>query len=149
MQVLLKETIYKVGSVGDIVKVRDGYGRNYLVPQGKAMKVTTENANEVARNKKVLAVKKAEELQAKKNVADKIKGISLELKYKVTEEKTLYGSVLDTDLVKALADKGVVVERRMVRIGEPIRKLGDFVVNVHLAPTVIAELKVSILADEQ
>jgi large subunit ribosomal protein L9 len=149
MQVLLKETIYKVGSVGDIVKVKDGYARNFLVPQGKAMKVTAENTNEVARNKKVLAVKKAEELQVKKGIAEKVNGISLELKYKITEEKTLYGSVLDTDIVKALAEKGVVVERRMVRIGEPIRKLGDFVVNVHLAPTIIAELKVSILADEQ
>ena len=68
---------------------------------------------------------------------------------KITEEKTLYGSVLDTDIVKALAEKGVTVERRMVRIGEPIRKLGEFVIAVHLAPTVESSLKVSILADEQ
>lgn len=149
MQVLLKETMYKVGTVGDVVKVKDGYGRNYLVPQGKALRVTAENTNEVARQKKVLAVKKEEELQVKRSLAEKIKGVSLELKYKITEEKTLYGSVLDTDIVKALAEKGVVVERRMIRIGEPIRKLGEYTILVYLAPKIESELKVSILADEQ
>ena len=149
MEVLLRETIYKVGSVGEIVKVKNGYARNYLVPQGKALRVTTENTNEVARQKKVLAVKREEELQVKRSLAEKINGISLELKYKITEEKTLYGSVLDTDIVKALADKGVTVERRMVRIGEPIRKLGEYTILVHLAPKVESALKVVILADEQ
>lgn len=149
MEVLLKETIYKVGSVGDVVRVKNGYGRNYLVPQGKAMKVTAENVNEVARQKKVLAVKKEAELQEKRNLAEKIKSISLELKYKITEEKQLYGSVLDTDIVKAVAEKGIKLERRMVRIGEPIRKLGEYTILIHLAPKIESEIKVSILADEQ
>mgnify|MGYP003393126091 FL=1 len=149
MEILLKETIYKLGSVGDIVKVKNGYARNYLVPKGKALKVTAENTNEVARQKKVLSVKKEEELQVKRSLAEKINGLSVELKYKITEENTLYGSVLDTDLVKALADKGVIVERRMVRIGDPIRKLGEYSIAVHLAPKVEATLKVVILADEQ
>ena len=149
MEVLLKETIYKVGTVGDVVRVKNGYGRNYLVPQGKAMKVTTENVNEVARQKKVLSVKKEAEFQEKRSLAEKIKGISLELKYKITEEKQLYGSVLDTDIIKALADKGVTLERRMVRIGEPIRKLGEYTILIHLAPKIESEIKVSILADEQ
>ena len=149
MEVLLKETIYKLGSVGDIVKVKNGYARNYLVPQGKALKVTAENTNEVARQKKVLSVKKEEELQVKRSLAEKINGLLIELKYKITEENTLYGSVLDTDLVKALGEKGVSVERRMVRIGDPIRKLGEYSISVHLAPKVEATLKVVILADEQ
>lgn len=149
MEVLLKETIYKVGSVGDVVRVKNGYGRNYLVPQGKAMKVTAENVNEVARQKKVLAVKKEAELQEKRSLAEKIKSISLELKYKITEEKQLYGSVLDTDIVKAIAEKGIKLERRMVRIGEPIRKLGEYTILIHLAPKIESEIKVSILADEQ
>lgn len=149
MEVLLKETIYKVGSVGDVVRVKNGYGRNYLVPQGKAMKVTAENVNEVARQKKVLAVKKEAELQEKRSLAEKIKSISLELKYKITEEKQLYGSVLDTDIVKAVAEKGIKLERRMVRIGEPIRKLGEYTILIHLAPKIESEIKVSILADEQ
>lgn len=149
MEVLLKETIYKVGSVGDVVRVKDGYGRNFLVPQGKAIKISQANINEVARQKKVLAKKKEEELAAKRSLGEKIRGIAIELKYKVTEEKTLYGSVLDTDIQKALADKGVALERRMIRIGEPIKKLGEYKIAIHLAPKVESELNLTILADEQ
>lgn len=149
MEVLLKETIYKVGSVGDVVKVKNGYGRNFLVPQGKALKVSEANINEIARQKKNLLKKKEEELAAKRSVDEKIRNTTIELKYRVTEENTLYGSVQDTDIQKALADKGVEIDRRIIRIGEPIKKLGEYKISIHLAPTVESALTVIILADEQ
>ncbi|PCJ56219.1 MAG: 50S ribosomal protein L9 [Planctomycetota bacterium] len=149
MELLLKQSIHKLGFIGDIVSVKAGYARNYLLPQGKAIRITDANKNEVAQQKKLLAVKKEEELTEKRSLAEKINEISLELKYKVNEENNLYGSVSEADIVNALSEKGITVDRRTVRFEEAIRSTGEFSVLIHLAPDVESTLKISILSDEQ
>lgn len=149
MELLLKESIHKLGYIGDVVKVKAGYARNFLLPKGKAIRITEANKNEVAQQKKLLAVKKDEELTEKRSIAEKINEISLEMKYKVNEENNLYGSVSESDIVKELSEKGITVDKRTVRITEAIRSVGEFTVVIHLAPEVESTLKVTILSDEQ
>ena len=149
MEVLLKETIYKVGLVGDVVKVKDGYGRNYLVPQGKAIRVSPEYANEIARQKKILNRRKEEELSVKRTLGEKLKGLAIELKYKISDGHNLYGSVQVTDILTALEEKGVTFEKRTNRMGDPIKKIGEYKIAIHLAPGVESELSLTVLADEQ
>ena len=149
MQVILLERIEKLGQMGDLVTVKNGFARNYLVPQGKAMRATKTNLDEFERRKVELEatnLKRKEEAEA---VAGKIDGQSVIVIRQAGESGQLYGSVGNRDIAEAFAADGVTFERRQVRLDQPIKMLGVHGVRVALHPEVDVVVKVNVARSEE
>ena len=132
MKVILKETIESLGLVGSIVNVSEGYARNYLLPQKKAVPNTPQNLKMLEREKVKLEIQIAKEKGLAEEVAKKLEGVVCKINAKVSEEDRLYGSVSVRDIVDSLAAQGFTVEKSMVLLGEPIKTLGTFTVPVRV-----------------
>src|SRR5262245_40792871 len=124
MQIVLKEDIDKLGRRGEVVKVAAGYARNYLLPLGKALPATPGNLKVIEREKRRYLVRLGKEREENEALARRIAGLSLTLVRKVGEHDVLYGSVTAADIGEALAREGVVVDKRRVQVGDPIKSLG-------------------------
>jgi large subunit ribosomal protein L9 len=148
VQVILREDVVKLGDAGDLVSVKPGYARNYLVPQGKAMLATAQRVNEVEHQKRVIAEKLAKELGDLEAVKAKLSGISLEFEAQAGDEGKLFGSVTSQNLAEQLAEKGLDVDRRKIVLDEPIKTVGKHTVAIRLRSDVIAEFTVSVKAAE-
>jgi large subunit ribosomal protein L9 len=147
MKVILTEDIPKLGKTGDTVEVARGYGRNYLVPQGKAVLATGKNVKTVEHKRRLLK-RKAEMMRKEaEGLAEKIRGITVSVARKVVEEGKLYGSVTVSDLLQALADRGVVLERKQIKLDEPIKALGEYKVPVKYHADVEAEFTVQVVEE--
>lgn len=147
MKVLLKEDVPKLGSVGDEVTVKDGYGRNFLIPTGKALLATPKNLKQF-RHQKSLVDHKVRKLKgAAQEVADQIAKLSLAIKKNVGEQGKLFGSVTSQEIADMVAAKGVEIDRRKIQLGEPIKALGDFKIPVKLHPQVVAEISLTVSAE--
>ncbi len=157
MRVILKEDVAHVGNMGDIVKVSDGYGRNYLIPQGLAELATEDRAKAFAHQKAMIEHKKAkmhkeaEELQAKVNGLEiEIKRAAVKLENKKEDEEAsmkIQGSVTNRDIADAIAAKGVEIDRRKIDLPQPIRTLGEHMVQIKLVHDVVASVKVVVVAE--
>jgi len=132
MKVILKETIESLGLVGSIVTVSEGYARNYLLPQKKAVLNTPQNLKMLEREKIKLEIQIAKEKGIAEEIAKKLEGVVCRINAKVSEEDRLYGSVSVRDIVDSLAAQGFTVEKSMVLLGEPIKTLGTFNVPVRV-----------------
>lgn len=148
LKVILLEDVENLGHVGQTVNVRTGFGRNYLIPQGKALAATKANAVLVEAQREVFEAAANKNRAEAAEQATRISGISISISRKVGEQDTLYGSVTTGDVADALREKGVVVDKRRVLLPEPIKRLGEFTVPVRLHADVTAELKVSVVADQ-
>ncbi|MDA8100561.1 MAG: 50S ribosomal protein L9 [Nitrospiraceae bacterium] len=148
MQVILREDIDKLGKIGDLVKVKDGYGRNYLIPLKKAIEATPKNVHAMDHAKKMVAdrLRKLKKLAAAD--ADRIKALSVTIKAKVGEEGKLFGSVTSMDIADAVKAQGVDLDKRKIALEEPIKRLGEFAVPVKLHTDVTVDLKVTVIAEE-
>ena len=147
MKVILTEDIPKLGKTGDTVEVADGYGRNYLVPQGKALLASSKHVKALEHKRRLL-MRKAEMLRKDaEGLAEKIKGITVSLARKVVEQDKLYGSVTVSDLLQALEARGVVLERKQIRLDEPIKALGEYKVPVRCHSDVEAEFTVQVVGE--
>ena len=148
MKVILKEDIPKLGTMGETVKVAPGYGRNYLIPQGKAVLATSKNLKELEHQKQL--IKRKAELVRKdaESFAEKFRGLTLTLARKVVDEEKIYGSVSVGDISKALEEAGVEIERKMIKLDEPIKSLGEFQVPVKVHADVTAELTIQVVKQE-
>jgi large subunit ribosomal protein L9 len=149
MQVILLERIEKLGQMGDLVSVKNGYARNFLVPQGKAMRATKANLAEFERRKVELEatnLKRREEAQA---AAEKIDGKSVVIIRQAGESGQLYGSVNTRDIAEAFGADGVTLDRRQVRLDQPIKALGLHDVRVALHPEVDVQVKVNVARSEE
>jgi large subunit ribosomal protein L9 len=147
MKVILTEDIPKLGKTGDTVEVADGYGRNYLVPQGKALLASSKHVKALEHKRRLLR-RKAEMLRIDaEGLAEKIKGITVSLARKVVEEDKLYGSVTVSDLLQALEARGVVLERKQIRLDEPIKALGEYKIPVKCHTDVEAEFTVQVVGE--
>lgn len=147
MKVILTEDIPKLGKTGDAVEVAAGYGRNYLVPQGKALLASSTTVKALEHKRRLLR-RKAEIIRKDaEGLAEKIKGITVNLSRKVVEEGKLYGSVTVSDLLQALAERGVVLERKQIRLDESIKALGEYKVAVKCHADVEAEFTVQVVAE--
>jgi large subunit ribosomal protein L9 len=144
IQVILREDVQALGDAGDIVSVKPGYARNFLVPQGKALLATAERVNEVEHQKRVISEKNAKELKDLESVKAKLQGIVLEIEAQAGDEGKLFGSVTAQNLAERLADKGLSVDRRKIVLGEPIKTLGEHTVSIRLRSDVVAEFKVTV-----
>jgi len=132
MKVILKETIESLGLVGSIVNVSEGYARNYLLPQKKAVPNTPQNLKMLEREKVKLEIQIAKEKGIAEEIAKKLEGVVCRINAKVSEEDRLYGSVSVREIVDSLAAQGFTVEKSMVLLGEPIKTLGTFTVPVRV-----------------
>jgi large subunit ribosomal protein L9 len=148
MKVILKEDIPKLGRMGQTVDVARGYGRNYLIPQGKAILATSKNLKALAHE--LMLIQRKAELARKEaeGLAEKISGLTISLTRKVVEEDKLYGSVSVSDISQALEEAGVEIERKSIKLVDPIKSLGEFKVPIKVYDTVTAELTVQVLKEE-
>ncbi len=147
MELLLKEDVDNLGVRGDLVKVKPGYGRNYLLPRGLAIQATPGNVKQIELQRKTLLKKEAAERDTALQQADLLKEVTLEFARKVGEHGILYGSVTSMDIAEAFAAKGYEVDRRRVLLKDPIKEPGEFEVPVKLHREVTTNIKV-VVKDE-
>ncbi len=150
MEVILLDKVTGLGELGDKVTVKAGYGRNYLIPQGKAVAATPENLEAFERRRAELEKQAAEKLaaaQARKEAVEKLGEVTIA--HRAGEEGKLFGSVGTADIARACQDAGVAVEKAEIRLPEgPMRNTGEYEIVLHLHPDVNANLKVIIVAEE-
>jgi large subunit ribosomal protein L9 len=149
MQVILLERIEKLGQMGELVTVKDGFARNFLVPQGKAMRATKTNLDEFERRKVELEASNLQRRDEAEAAAGKIDGKSVIIIRQAGETGQLYGSVNSRDIAEAFAQDGVIFERRQVRLDQPIKTLGVHEVRVALHPEVDVEVKVNVARSDE
>ena len=147
MKIVLLDDVENLGRVGDVVSVRGGHARNFLIPQGKALTATKANLALLGARRKVYEAAAAKQRDAALEIAGKIASLSISIGRKVGENETLYGSVTTGDVAEALASKGVVVDKRRILLSEPIKKLGEFKVPVRLHADVTAELALAVVGE--
>ena len=147
MEVILKEDIVNLGKIGEVVRVRDGYARNYLLPRGLVLMANKKNLKTFDHQKKLVADQKQKTMRQAQSAADQLTGISLVIPMKVGEEGRLFGSVTNIQIEKALKAKGLNVDRRKIHLAEPKKTAGDYEVPVRLAADLTVPLKLSVVSD--
>jgi len=144
MEVILREDVAKLGRRGDVIKVAEGYGRNYLLPRGLAMQVNEANKAMIAKERKAHEQRVAKEKAEFQAVADRIATLRYIAPRKVGENDVLYGSVTSGDIGDFLKGKGVEIDKRKVQLDEPIKTLGEHEVKIKLHPEVTATMKLTV-----
>jgi large subunit ribosomal protein L9 len=146
MEVILREDVAHLGHIGDVVKVKPGYARNYLLPRGLAVMADKRNMGRLEHERRIATERRERVLAASRGLAEKLRSTRVTIKARAGEEGKLYGSVTNIDVEKALADKGIVIERRRIRLDDPIKALGEHQVTVHLSVGVDAAVTVVVEA---
>ena len=148
MQVILLEKVVNVGDLGEVVKVKQGYARNFLIPQGKAKRATPENLKLLEEKRSELEKAAGERLAKAQAQAEKIEGVTIQVTQKAGVDGRLFGSVTNVDIVDALQGLGHTVEKSMVRMPEgPLKHVGDFPLVIALHTDVAAHITVTVLGD--
>jgi large subunit ribosomal protein L9 len=148
MKVILKEDIASLGKAGDLVEVARGYGRNYLIPHGKALEATPHHQRQLEEQKRIILKRKAKDLESAQQLAEQFESLTIEIARKVVEEGKIYGSVSSKDLMEKLAEQQIVIDRKKILLKDPIRTLGQFEVPIRLDQEITATLKVSVVEDK-
>jgi large subunit ribosomal protein L9 len=146
-EILLRETIEHLGHRGDVVKVADGYARNYLFPRNLALPVTKSNQRQVERERAAVAAHEAEERVGALALASRIEAVRCVMTRRVGEAETLYGSVTSSDLAEYLSSQQIEIDRRKIVLANPIKALGELMVPIKLHRSVTAQLKVSVISE--
>jgi large subunit ribosomal protein L9 len=147
MELILREDVPHLGRAGDVVKVKDGYGRNYLLPKGLAYPATEANKRRIAYESQRLATQRTVERDAATAEAGRLTEVRLTFPVKVGEEDRLYGSVTASDIQRRLEEAGLHVDKRKVDLPEPLRALGEFKVGIKLHPDVRPEITVLVVRE--
>ncbi len=142
MQVILQENVVKLGQAGDVVNVREGYGRNFLLPQGKAVVADPKNLKQLEHQKRVVAAKQLKRKQESEELSTKLSNVSLTISREAGEEDKLFGSVTAKDIIDGLRNEGYIIDRHALELAAPIKDLGVFEVPVKLHAEVTATVKV-------
>jgi large subunit ribosomal protein L9 len=148
MEVILKEDVNKLGHRGDVVKVADGYGRNYLLPHKLAMEATAANKVVIEQMKQAAVRRSAKEKSEAELLVNQLNQVELVFKRKVGENEHLFGSVTAAEITHQLEEKGFTIDRRKLQLEEPLRQLGEFHVPVKLHREVTAHVKVTVKPEE-
>ncbi|WP_334106638.1 50S ribosomal protein L9 [Methylobacillus sp.] len=149
MQVILLEKVVNLGNLGDIVKVKDGYGRNFLIPQGKAKRATEANKAEFETRRVELEKQQAEQLAAAQQRGEKLAGFLLQVSQKAGVDGRLFGSVTNSDIAEALSAQGFETVKAEVRLPEgPLKVIGDHPISIALHHDVVVEITVSVLGEQ-
>ncbi|MBW2156328.1 MAG: 50S ribosomal protein L9 [Deltaproteobacteria bacterium] len=147
MKIILKETIESLGIIGSEVTVANGYARNYLLPQNKALLATPQNRKIMEQDKAKFDIQIAKEKGLAEEIAKKLEGVVCKIAAKVSEEDRLYGSISTRNIADALASQNVVVEKKMILLNEPIKNTGTFKVPVRVYKDVEPEIIVEVVPE--
>jgi large subunit ribosomal protein L9 len=148
MQIILLEKIANVGNLGDVVKVKNGFARNFLIPQGKAKRATPENVKLLEAKRAELEAAAGAKLSAAQALAEKIEGTTVRITQKSGVDGRLFGSVTNVDIVDALKAQGIEIEKAMVRMPEgPLKHVGDFPLTVSPHTDVVAHITVTVVGE--
>jgi large subunit ribosomal protein L9 len=147
MEIILREDVQYLGKAGEVVKVKDGYARNYLLPKGLAYPATDANKKRITFEAERLARQRAAEKTAAEDEATKLAGVQLTFEAKVGEEDKLYGSVTASDIQRKLEEQGIHVDKRKIDLPEPIRALGEFRVGIKIHPDVRPEVVITVVKE--
>jgi len=147
MEIILRADVQHLGKIGEVVKVKDGYARNYLLPQGLAYPATEANKKRIAFEGERLAKQQAAEKTAAETEATRLADVHLTFEVKVGEEQKLYGSITASDIQRKLEELGIKVDKRKIDLSEPIRELGDFQVGIKIHPDVRPEVRVTVVKE--
>ena len=149
MQIILLEKVIHVGELGEVVKVKQGYARNYLIPQGKAKRATPENIKLLEEKRAELEKVAAQRLATAQEQAAKIEGMQIRIAQKAGVDGRLFGSVTNVDIVEALAAQGVTIEKGSVRMPEgPLKHIGEFPITIQLHSDVLANITVHVVPEQ-
>ena len=146
VRLILREDVINLGDAGDVVNVKPGYARNYLVPRGMAIPATEANVKQLEHHKRVIEEKLAKEMSDLEAVKSKIEGLSLEVTAQAGAEGKLFGSVTAQNVADLLKENGVTIDRRKIALGEPIKSLGEHEVTVKLRREFLASVKLTVNA---
>ena len=148
MQVILMEKVGHLGNLGDVVKVKDGFARNYLIPQGKAKRATPENLKAFEARRAELEQAHGKALAEAQERGAKLEGLTVQISQKAGVDGRLFGSVTNYDIVEALQKQDVEIERRQVRMPQgPLKQVGDFPIEIELYTDVVSTITVSVLGE--
>ncbi|MBT8329369.1 MAG: 50S ribosomal protein L9 [Desulfofustis sp.] len=148
MELILKETIDSLGREGDVVKVKPGYARNFLLPQGKAVAATKDNLAALEQNKAEIKARLDDQHKKAEALFKKLSGITLEFEELVAEDDKLFGSVSSNDIFEKLKEKNIEVEKRNIFLGEPIKALGEKTITIKVGFDLEAEITINVVAQE-
>jgi large subunit ribosomal protein L9 len=146
IQVILKEDVPNLGRSGELVSVKPGYGRNYLIPQGLAMAATRRNVAQMEHQRRQVEAQAAKVRKDAESVAGRLNGVSVTLERQAGEGDRLFGSVTARDIEEALAAKGLKVDRKKIALADPIKSTGDHDVQIKVARDITAQIKVTVVA---
>jgi len=147
MEIILRADVQHLGKIGEVVKVKDGYARNYLLPQGLAYPATEANKKKITYEGERLAKQQAAEKTAAETEATRLADVHLTFEVKVGEEEKLYGSVTASDIQRKLEELGIHVDKRKIDLAEPIRELGEYNVGIKIHPEVRPEVRVTVVKE--
>lgn len=149
MRVILREEVESLGTIGDVVKVKPGFARNFLLPRGLAIEASTRNLRQLEHQKRVIADKRLREQKSAGAVADKLGTVTLAFSLRAGEDGKLFGSVTNLDVHRALEERGFAIERRRILLADPIKAIGEHRVTINVGPDVRATVAVVVspLAD--
>ena len=146
MELILKETIDSLGREGDLVRVKPGFGRNYLLPQGKAVLATAANLELLEKNKAAIQARLEEDRKAAEKLSRKLSAVTLEFSQLVGADEKLFGSVTSTDIIDRLKENSIDIEKKDILLAEPIKALGEFKVAVKVGFNLSTEITVNVVA---
>jgi large subunit ribosomal protein L9 len=147
MEVILREDVQHLGAMGEVVKVKPGYARNFLLPRGMAVEASRRNLAALDHEKSLIAIKRERERKVARTEADKLDGLVIEITARAGEEDRLYGSVTNLDIAQHLSERGVKVDRRRIDLDDPIKRLGTYRIVVGIAHDVKATITVKVLPE--
>ncbi len=147
MKVILQEDVDTLGKAGDIVKVADGYGRNYLIPKRLAVPADVRNLRALEHDRRVIEARSKKVRRSAEEMGGRLSSLSLTIPAKAGEEGKLFGAVTSRDIAEALERAGVTVDRRMVLLEEPIKQVGDYKVKIKAGTDIVPEVSVRVVAE--
>ena len=147
MKVILREDVESLGKAGDVIKVADGYGRNYLIPKRLAVQADVRNLRALEHERRVIDARAKKVRKESEELAGKLASLSLTIPAKAGEEGKLFGAVTSRDIAEALERAGVPVDRKSVLLSEPIKQIGDYKVKIKAGTDVVPEVPVSVVAE--
>jgi large subunit ribosomal protein L9 len=147
MKVILKDDVKNVGNMGDIVKVADGYARNYLVPRGLAVEASSKNVKSVEHEKRIIQEKGKKIKTSAQEFSDILSKVTLVMKANAGEEGKLFGSVTTMDIAEALKNEGFDIDKKKISLDEPIKRLGEHTVSVKIHPEITTNVTVQVVQE--
>jgi large subunit ribosomal protein L9 len=147
MKIILREDVEKLGKAGDIVKVADGFGRNYLIPRRLAVPANVRNLKSLGHDRRVIEARVKKTRKTAESLATRLSSVSLTIPAKAGEEGKLFGAITSRDIAEALGTAGVPVDRKTVLLLDPIKQLGDYKVKIKAGGDLVPEISVSVVAE--